>query len=82
MSRNSPNTILLIKTIRIWSNNYIIVCLGNRLIAVGPRDLAGLVNLQHLIINNNQLIKVSVQAFDDFLLTLEDLDMSYNNLRR
>ncbi|KAK5875998.1 hypothetical protein CesoFtcFv8_027014 [Champsocephalus esox] len=55
---------------------------GNRLIAVGPRDLAGLVNLQHLIINNNQLIKVSVQAFDDFLLTLEDLDMSYNNLRR
>nr|XP_043877706.1 leucine-rich repeat and fibronectin type-III domain-containing protein 4 [Solea senegalensis] len=55
---------------------------GNRLTTVGPRDLTGLVNLQHLIINNNQLIKVSVQAFDDFLLTLEDLDMSYNNLRR
>lgn len=49
---------------------------------LGPRDLAGLVNLQHLIANNNQLVKVSVQAFDDFLLTLEDLDMSYNNLRR
>lgn len=56
--------------------------LGNRLTIVGPRDLAGLVNLQHLIVNNNQLIKVSVQAFDDFLLTLEDLDLSYNNLRR
>lgn len=49
---------------------------------LGPRDLAGLANLQHLIVNNNQLIKVSVQAFDDFLLTLEDLDLSYNNLRR
>lgn len=55
---------------------------GNRLTTVGPRDLAGLVNLQHLIVNNNQLVKVSAQAFDDFLLTLEDLDMSYNNLRR
>ncbi|XP_075968539.1 leucine-rich repeat and fibronectin type-III domain-containing protein 4-like [Anarhichas minor] len=55
---------------------------GNRLTSLGPRDLAGLVNLQHLIINNNQLVKVSVQAFDDFLLTLEDLDMSYNNLRK
>ncbi|KAE8277618.1 Leucine-rich repeat and fibronectin type III domain-containing protein 1 [Larimichthys crocea] len=55
---------------------------GNRLTILGPRDLAGLVNLQHLIVNNNQLVKVSVQAFDDFLLTLEDLDMSYNNLRR
>uniref|UniRef100_A0A3Q0T866 Leucine rich repeat and fibronectin type III domain containing 4b n=1 Tax=Amphilophus citrinellus TaxID=61819 RepID=A0A3Q0T866_AMPCI len=55
---------------------------GNRLTTLGPRDLAGLVNLQHLIVNNNQLTKVSVQAFDDFLLTLEDLDLSYNNLRR
>ncbi|XP_077597604.1 leucine-rich repeat and fibronectin type-III domain-containing protein 4-like [Stigmatopora nigra] len=55
---------------------------GNRLTAVGPRDLAGLVNLQHLIVNNNQLIRVSGQAFDDFLLTLEDLDMSYNNLQK
>ncbi|XP_023259854.1 leucine-rich repeat and fibronectin type-III domain-containing protein 4-like [Seriola lalandi dorsalis] len=55
---------------------------GNRLTSLGPRDLAGLVNLQHLIVNNNQLVKVSAQAFDDFLLTLEDLDLSYNNLRR
>uniref|UniRef100_A0A672YM36 Leucine rich repeat and fibronectin type III domain containing 4b n=1 Tax=Sphaeramia orbicularis TaxID=375764 RepID=A0A672YM36_9TELE len=55
---------------------------GNRLTTLGPRDLAGLVNLQHLIVNNNQLVKVSAQAFDDFLLTLEDLDMSYNNLKR
>uniref|UniRef100_A0A1A8E0N2 Leucine rich repeat and fibronectin type III domain containing 4 n=1 Tax=Nothobranchius kadleci TaxID=1051664 RepID=A0A1A8E0N2_NOTKA len=55
---------------------------GNRLTTVGPKDLSGLINLQHLIINNNQLVKVSVEAFDDFLLTLEDLDLSYNNLRR
>lgn len=61
---------------------FMFVCLGNRLTTLGPRDLAGLVNLQHLIVNNNQLVKVSAQAFDDFLLTLEDLDMSYNNLRR
>ncbi|XP_056156382.1 leucine-rich repeat and fibronectin type-III domain-containing protein 2-like [Lampris incognitus] len=55
---------------------------GNRLTTLGPRDLAGLVNLQHLIVNNNQLVQISVQAFDDFLVTLEDLDLSYNNLRR
>uniref|UniRef100_A0A671Q2R4 Leucine-rich repeat and fibronectin type-III domain-containing protein 4-like n=1 Tax=Sinocyclocheilus anshuiensis TaxID=1608454 RepID=A0A671Q2R4_9TELE len=54
----------------------------NRLTVVGPQDLTGLINLQHLIINNNQLIDVSEDAFDDFLLTLEDLDLSYNNLRR
>lgn len=55
---------------------------GNRLTTLGPRDLAGLVNLQHLIVNNNQLVKISTQVFDDFLLTLEDLDLSYNNLKR
>lgn len=41
-----------------------------------------MVNLQHLIVNNNQLVKISPQVFDDFLLTLEDLDLSYNNLKR
>ncbi|XP_026792237.2 leucine-rich repeat and fibronectin type-III domain-containing protein 4 [Pangasianodon hypophthalmus] len=55
---------------------------GNRLTALGPRDLAGMLNLQHLILNNNQLINISSDAFDDFLLTLEDLDLSYNNLRK
>ncbi|XP_060791186.1 leucine-rich repeat and fibronectin type-III domain-containing protein 4 [Neoarius graeffei] len=54
----------------------------NRLTMVGPQDLTGLLNLQHLFINNNQLIDISADAFDDFLLTLEDLDLSYNNLRR
>ncbi|KAK6291696.1 hypothetical protein J4Q44_G00374810, partial [Coregonus suidteri] len=55
---------------------------GNRLTTLGPRDLVGMVNLQHLIVNGNQLTRVSAEAFNDFLLTLEDLDMSYNNLRR
>lgn len=55
---------------------------GNRLTSLGPRDLAGMLNLQHLILNNNQLINISSDAFDDFLLTLEDLDLSYNNLRK
>ncbi|XP_010898829.2 leucine-rich repeat and fibronectin type-III domain-containing protein 4 [Esox lucius] len=54
----------------------------NRLTVVGPRDLAGLTNLQHLILNNNQLTDVSAEAFDDFLQSLEDLDLSYNNLRK
>lgn len=55
---------------------------GNRLTGLGPRDLAGMLNLQHLILNNNQLINISSDVFDDFLLTLEDLDLSYNNLRK
>uniref|UniRef100_A0A673LS91 Leucine rich repeat and fibronectin type III domain containing 4b n=1 Tax=Sinocyclocheilus rhinocerous TaxID=307959 RepID=A0A673LS91_9TELE len=55
---------------------------GNRLSELGPRDLVGMINLQHLILNNNQLINISSEAFDDFLLTLEDLDLSYNNLRK
>ncbi|XP_030636155.1 leucine-rich repeat and fibronectin type-III domain-containing protein 4 [Chanos chanos] len=55
---------------------------SNRLTELGPRDLSGLLNLQHLIVNNNQLTNISSEAFDDFLLTLEDLDLSYNNLRK
>lgn len=55
---------------------------ANRITAVGGQDLSGLLNLQHLFINNNQLTDVAADAFDDFLATLEDLDLSYNNLRR
>jgi len=40
----------------------------------------GLTNLRHLILANNQLLSISSHAFDDFLSTLEDLDLSYNNL--
>uniref|UniRef100_A0A8C5PXQ0 Leucine rich repeat and fibronectin type III domain containing 4 n=1 Tax=Leptobrachium leishanense TaxID=445787 RepID=A0A8C5PXQ0_9ANUR len=53
---------------------------GNRLTAIHEEALRGMLNLQHLIINNNQLVTIPVATFDDFLLTLEDLDLSYNNL--
>ncbi|XP_078516956.1 leucine-rich repeat and fibronectin type-III domain-containing protein 4 [Lissotriton helveticus] len=53
---------------------------SNRLTEIHEEDLRGMLNLQHLIINNNQLISISVAAFDDFLMSLEDLDLSYNNL--
>nr|KAF6341601.1 leucine rich repeat and fibronectin type III domain containing 2 [Myotis myotis] len=53
---------------------------SNRLPSLGEDTLRGLVNLQHLIVNNNQLGGVADEAFEDFLLTLEDLDLSYNNL--
>ncbi|XP_039625002.1 leucine-rich repeat and fibronectin type-III domain-containing protein 2 [Polypterus senegalus] len=54
----------------------------NRLTEIHDEDFRGMLNLQHLIINNNQLVNVSALAFDDFLLTLEDLDLSYNNLQK
>ncbi|XP_005988950.1 leucine-rich repeat and fibronectin type-III domain-containing protein 2 [Latimeria chalumnae] len=54
---------------------------SNRLTEIQDDYLQGMVNLQHLIINNNQLINISEAAFDDFLMTLEDLDLSYNNLQ-
>ncbi|XP_063293319.1 leucine-rich repeat and fibronectin type-III domain-containing protein 4 isoform X2 [Pelobates fuscus] len=53
---------------------------GNRLTTIHEEALRGMLNLQHLIINNNQLVIIPVATFDDFLLTLEDLDLSYNNL--
>lgn len=40
----------------------------------------GLTNLRHLILASNQLHSISPHAFDDFVSTLEDLDLSYNNL--
>ncbi|XP_033030283.1 leucine-rich repeat and fibronectin type-III domain-containing protein 4 [Lacerta agilis] len=55
---------------------------GNRLTHIQEEALRGMLNLQHLILNNNQLVDISVVAFDDFLMTLEDLDLSYNNLHR
>nr|XP_006135822.1 leucine-rich repeat and fibronectin type III domain-containing protein 1-like protein [Pelodiscus sinensis] len=55
---------------------------GNRLPALGDQQLRGLPNLRHLILGNNQLRAVAPGAFDDFATTLEDLDLSYNNLAR
>ncbi|XP_056621266.1 leucine-rich repeat and fibronectin type-III domain-containing protein 2 [Triplophysa dalaica] len=53
---------------------------NNRLVELGPDDLRGLVSLQHLILNNNQLGRISERAFEDLTASLEDLDLSYNNL--
>ncbi|XP_072101589.1 leucine-rich repeat and fibronectin type-III domain-containing protein 4 [Mobula birostris] len=54
---------------------------SNRLTAIQDDNFSGLVNLQHLIVNNNQLVSIVASAFDDFLVTLEDLDLSFNNLQ-
>uniref|UniRef100_A0A8D0DSY3 Leucine rich repeat and fibronectin type III domain containing 3 n=1 Tax=Salvator merianae TaxID=96440 RepID=A0A8D0DSY3_SALMN len=53
---------------------------NNRLLSIGGDQLKGLPNLRHLILSNNQLQDISPGAFDDFVGTLEDLDLSYNNL--
>ncbi|XP_061575902.1 leucine-rich repeat and fibronectin type III domain-containing protein 1-like protein [Cololabis saira] len=53
---------------------------ANRLTALDDSHFQGLVNLRHLILANNQLHSISEGAFQDFLETLEDLDLSYNNL--
>ncbi|KAM9318994.1 leucine-rich repeat and fibronectin type III domain-containing protein 1-like protein [Pholidichthys leucotaenia] len=53
---------------------------SNRLTVIKDDHFKGLTNLRHLILANNQLYSISPHAFDDFLSTLEDLDISYNNL--
>ncbi|XP_020833907.1 leucine-rich repeat and fibronectin type III domain-containing protein 1 [Phascolarctos cinereus] len=53
---------------------------SNRLGEVRGDHLRGLVNLRHLILGNNQIRWVEPAAFDAFLGTVEDLDLSYNNL--
>ncbi|KAM9801630.1 leucine-rich repeat and fibronectin type III domain-containing protein 1-like protein [Neosynchiropus ocellatus] len=53
---------------------------SNRLTVIKDDHFKGLTNLRHLILANNQLHSLSPHAFDDFLTTLEDLDLSYNNL--
>ncbi|XP_062328799.1 leucine-rich repeat and fibronectin type III domain-containing protein 1-like protein [Osmerus eperlanus] len=53
---------------------------ANRLTTLDDSHFQGLVNLRHLILSNNQLHSISEGSFQDFLETLEDLDLSYNNL--
>ncbi|KAL0610190.1 Leucine-rich repeat and fibronectin type-III domain-containing protein 3 [Plecturocebus cupreus] len=55
---------------------------GNRLTSLGEGQLRGLVNLRHLILSNNQLAALAAGALDDCAETLEDLDLSYNNLEQ
>lgn len=53
---------------------------SNRLTSIGEDHFKGLVNLRHLILSNNQLSYISPGSLDDFVETIEDLDLSYNNL--
>ncbi|NXK92455.1 LFN1L protein, partial [Formicarius rufipectus] len=53
---------------------------SNRLTSVHEDHFKGLVNLRHLILSNNQLSFISPGSLDDFVETIEDLDLSYNNL--
>lgn len=53
---------------------------SNRLTSINDDHFKGLVNLRHLILSNNQLSFISPKSLDDFLETIEDLDLSYNNL--
>uniref|UniRef100_A0A8D0KEV2 Leucine rich repeat and fibronectin type III domain containing 1 n=1 Tax=Salvator merianae TaxID=96440 RepID=A0A8D0KEV2_SALMN len=53
---------------------------SNRLAALKSEHFRGLGNLRHLILGNNQISRIEPSSFDDFLATVEDLDLSYNNL--
>ncbi|NXP80348.1 LFN1L protein, partial [Ramphastos sulfuratus] len=53
---------------------------SNRLTSLAQEHFRGLVNLRHLILSNNQLSHISPGSLEDFLETIEDLDLSYNNL--
>lgn len=54
---------------------------GNRLNVIKSDHFKGLINLRHLILGNNQIHQVAPNAFDEFVSTIEDLDLSNNNLR-
>ncbi|NXC41717.1 LRFN1 protein, partial [Penelope pileata] len=53
---------------------------GNRLPALSGAQLRGLASLRHLILANNQLAAIEPAAFAAFATTVEDLDLSHNNL--
>ncbi|XP_075042899.1 leucine-rich repeat and fibronectin type III domain-containing protein 1 isoform X2 [Mixophyes fleayi] len=53
---------------------------SNRLSVLRIEHFRGLGNLRHLILGNNQINSIQSGAFIEFLSTVEDLDLSYNNL--
>ncbi|KAM5145415.1 leucine-rich repeat and fibronectin type III domain-containing protein 1-like isoform 1-T2 [Mantella aurantiaca] len=53
---------------------------SNRLSFLRSEHFRGLGNLRHLILGNNQINSIQNGAFIEFLPTVEDLDLSYNNL--
>ncbi|XP_043923680.1 leucine-rich repeat and fibronectin type III domain-containing protein 1-like protein [Protopterus annectens] len=53
---------------------------SNRLTIINDEHFKGMTNLRHLILSSNQLYHMSENSLEDFIETLEDLDLSYNNL--
>ncbi|KAF7218655.1 leucine-rich repeat and fibronectin type III domain-containing protein 1 [Nothobranchius furzeri] len=80
LSRNTisqiiPNAFVGLRSLRALHMD------GNRLSVIKSDHFKGLVNLRHLILGNNQIHQVAATSFDEFVTTIEDLDLSNNNLR-
>ncbi|KAG7266412.1 hypothetical protein CRUP_027145 [Coryphaenoides rupestris] len=69
ISQITPHAFLGLRSLRALHMD------GNRLSGIQTDHLKGLVNLRHLILGNNQIHLVA------FVSTIEDLDLSNNNLR-
>ncbi|KAM6960960.1 leucine-rich repeat and fibronectin type III domain-containing protein 1 isoform 1-T2 [Aplochiton taeniatus] len=75
ISQITPHAFLGLRSLRALHMD------GNRLSALKADHFKGLVNLRHLILGNNQIHHVALTSFDEFVSTIEDLDLSNNNLR-
>ena len=75
ISQITPHAFLGLRSLRALHMD------GNRLSALKSDHFKGLVNLRHLILGNNQIHLVAPTSFDEFVGTIEDLDLSNNNLR-
>uniref|UniRef100_A0A671PS64 Leucine-rich repeat and fibronectin type III domain-containing protein 1-like n=1 Tax=Sinocyclocheilus anshuiensis TaxID=1608454 RepID=A0A671PS64_9TELE len=75
ISQIAPHAFLGLKSLRALHMD------GNRLTVINSDQLQGLINLRHLILGNNQVHHIELSSFDEFVSTIEDLDLSYNNLR-
>ncbi|KTF83496.1 hypothetical protein cypCar_00043527 [Cyprinus carpio] len=75
ISQIAPHAFLGLKALRALHMD------GNRLTVINSDQLKGLINLRHLILGNNQIHLIELSSFDEFVSTIEDLDLSYNNLR-
>ncbi|CDQ76441.1 unnamed protein product [Oncorhynchus mykiss] len=75
ISQITPHAFLGLRSLRALHMD------GNRLSVIKSDHFKGLVNLRHLILGNNQIHHVAPTSFDEFVSTIEDLDLSNNNLR-
>lgn len=75
ISQITPHAFLGLRSLRALHMD------GNRLTVIKNDHFKGLTNLRHLILGNNQIHLVAPTSFDEFVSTIEDLDLSNNNLR-